>query len=324
LSTRALKHLLAPFSEAFAYPGTTEVVVNRCGRMMIEADGKWLAHDCPTLTYDALDSIAILAAFDTGQDVGPDKPLCITTLPGGERIRICRPPATLPGIISLTIRRPPSTTPSLPILAAGGLFEAVDSGRGIAPPTIDVPGLDPGLAMELAQAVLDRKNVLMAGATGSGKTTLLRALAGVIPVSERLITIEQSPELTGLPHENRVSLFYLREGKLRSEDLLEASLSMRPDRVLMQELTDGATFTYLRSVCAGHPGALATLHAGSAAGAFDALRLMVRQHKDGQTMPDADVRDMLRSHIDIIVHCVRIPRENKFRVSGVYRKGNAF
>jgi type IV secretion system protein VirB11 len=321
VSTRTLKHLLAPFAEAFAYKGTTEVVVNECGRMMVEADGKWTSHDCPALTYDHLDAIGILAAFDTGQDVGPDKPLCITVLPGGERVQICRPPATLPGIISLTIRRPPSDRPTLSGLASGGLFEVVDDQER---PKLKVPvvpsGLGADLAAELAQAVLDRKNILIAGATGSGKTTLLRALVDVIPLDERLITIEKSPELSDLPHQNRVALFYSKEGKLKSEDLLEASLSMRPDRVLMQELTDGATFAYLRSVVAGHPGCITTLHSNDADGAFDALRLMVRQHQDGKTMPDADVRDLLYMHVGIVVHCTR--KENVFKISGVYRQGS--
>ena len=61
------------------------------------------------------------------------------------------------------------------------------------------------------------------------------------------------------------------------------------DRVLMQELRDGATFAYLRGVVAGHPGCITTLHAGSAKGAFDALRLMIRQHHAGATLGDADV-----------------------------------
>jgi type IV secretion system protein VirB11 len=145
-------------------------------------------------------------------------------------------------------------------------------------------------------------------------------LVDVIPLDERLITIEKSPELSDLPHQNRVALFYSKEGKLKSEDLLEASLSMRPDRVLMQELTDGATFAYLRSVVAGHPGCITTLHSNDADGAFDALRLMVRQHQDGKTMPDADVRDLLYMHVGIVVHCTR--KENVFKISGVYRQGS--
>ena len=80
---------------------------------------------------------------------------------------------------------------------------------------------------------------------------------------------------------------------------------MRPDRVLMQELRDGAAFTFIRSVAAGHPGSITTCHAGSAEGAFDALRLMVKQHAAGRHLADADVRVLLHQLVDVVVHCRR-------------------
>jgi type IV secretion system protein VirB11 len=119
-----------------------------------------------------------------------------------------------------------------------------------------------------------------------------------------------------------VALFYSKgdqgSARVRSEDLLEASLRMRPDRVLMQELRDGAAFAYLRGVVAGHPGSITTLHAQSAAGAFDALRLMVRQHPAGATLGDADVRELLLQMVDIVVHCER--HSNTFNVTELWWK----
>ncbi len=91
--------------------------------------------------------------------------------------------------------------------------------------------------------------------------------------------------------------------KVRSEELIEAALRMRPDRVLMQELRDGAAFSFIRGVAAGHPGSITTLHAGSADGAFDALRLMVKQHDAGKHLADADVRAFLRQLVDVVIHC---------------------
>jgi type IV secretion system protein VirB11 len=88
--------------------------------------------------------------------------------------------------------------------------------------------------------------------------------------------------------------------------------------VLMQELRDGAAFAYLRGVVAGHPGSITTCHAGSALGAFDALRLMVRQHPAGATLADADVRELLIGMIDVVVHCER--HGNAFSVTDVYWK----
>jgi Flp pilus assembly CpaF family ATPase len=108
--------------------------------------------------------------------------------------------------------------------------------------------------------------------------------------------------------------------EIRSEQLLEASLRMRPDRVLMGELRDGAAWTYLRGVIAGHPGGITTLHANSAEGAFNALRLMMRQHPEGKTMPDDVIEGMLREQIDIVCHLSRSPTTKRINVTDVYEK----
>ncbi len=183
---------------------------------------------------------------------------------------------------------------------------------------------DSDTAEWLAAAVLDRKNIVLAGATGSAKTTVARSLAAVIPEDERVITIEDNEEFK-LRHRNRVSFLYSRgdqgAANVTPLRLLECSLRMRPDRVLMQELSDGAAFAYLRGVVAGHPGCITTIHASSPLGAFDALRLMVRQHPDGKTMEDRDVKEMLAMTVDIVVHCERNPITKRYRVTDTYERG---
>ena len=124
MSNRALRHLLTPFLPFLANPETTEVVVNRPGEIGVESGGVWSWHQEPSLTFDRLDAIGMLAAFNSGQDIAPTHPLCGAALPDGERIQVCRPPATRPGTISITIRRPPSFRPTLQRLADGGLFRA--------------------------------------------------------------------------------------------------------------------------------------------------------------------------------------------------------
>ena len=84
----------------------------------------------------------------------------------------------------------------------------------------------------------------------------------------------------------------------------------------MQELRDGAAFTFIRSIAAGHPGSITTCHAGSAAGAFDALRLMVKQHEAGKHLADADVRLLLRQLVHVVAHCRRDHRG--FAIEEVY------
>ena len=69
----------------------------------------------------------------------------------------------------------------------------------------------------------------------------------------------------------------------------------------------GAAFTFVRGIAAGHPGSITTCHAASAAGAFDALRLMLKQHEAGRHLADADARVLLSRLIDVVAHCERQP-----------------
>ena len=268
----------------------------------------------PAFDAERLEAIATLCAALTQQDVGPERPLCASVLPDGQRVQICRPPAVAAGTLSLTIRRPSSIIPTISGLAADGLFASTER-AGVRRSSVDAALLALHRQRDWKQffplAVKAKKTLIASGDTGSGKTTFAKALIAAIPGTERLVTIEDTPEFTHLPQRNHVALFYSKGGQgiahVDAEDLIEAALRMRPDRVLMQELRDGAAFTFLRAIAAGHPGAITTCHAPSARGAFDALRLMVKQHGAGQHLADADVQALLRQRVDVIAHCRRGP-----------------
>jgi type IV secretion system protein VirB11 len=307
-----LRLLLAPIASALADPTVREVVVNRPGEVGIERGNGWLWQDVPELTFQRLDAISTLAAALSQQDVGPEQPLCGTVLPDGQRLQICRPPVVAAGTLSLTIRRPSGFAPTIDSLAAGGLFTRTEgTGSRMHPLDAELERLHRTRQWEafFPRAVQARKTIIVTGDTGSGKTTFAKALIQAIPLEERLVTIEDTAEFIGLPHRNLVSLFYSKGhqgvARVHSEDLIEAALRMRPDRVLMQELRDGAAFTFVRSIAAGHPGSITTCHASSAAGAFDALRLMVKQHEAGRHLADADVQVLLHQLVDVVAHCRR-------------------
>lgn len=309
---RTLRHMLTPLASFLADADVTEIVVNRPEEVGVERAGAWNWHGVPELDFDRLDAIATLSAAMSHQDVGPARPLCGSVLPGGERVQVCRPPAVAAGTLSLTIRRPSSFVPTLSGLSAAGIFEATDVPRsGPHPLDAELAALHSAREWDrfFPLAVQARKTVVVTGDTGSGKTTFAKALVREIPLSERLVTIEDTAEFIGLPHRNVVSLFYSKGAQglaqIRSEDLLEAALRMRPDRVLMQELRDGAAFAFIRGIAAGHPGSITTCHAASTAGAFDALRLMLKQHEAGRHLADADARTLLARLVDVVVHCER-------------------
>ena len=109
------------------------------------------------------------------------------------------------------------------------------------------------------RAFLERPS--KAGATSSSRAPRARArrpsprVVACIPPGERILTIEDTPELDH-PHANHVRLLYAKDGlgiaRLGPRELLESALRMRPDRILLQELRDGSAFTYLRTVNSGH------------------------------------------------------------------------
>ena len=311
---RTLRLMLEPLAGFLSDPAVTEIVIQRPGEVGIERRDGWTWHMIPALDYNRLDGIATLCAAMSQQDVGPDRPLCRSILPDGQRVQICRPPVVDAGTISLTIRLPSSFKPTLGTLATGGLFDRTDVAQvRTHPDDAELARLHQARDWTrfFPMAVRAKKTIIASGDTGSGKSTLAKALVHEIPLHERLVTIEDTAEFIGLPHRNLVGLFYSKGdqgiARTRSEDLLSAALRMRPDRVLMQELTDGAAFTFIRSIAAGHPGSITTCHARTSIGAFDALRLMVKQHDAGKHLADADVRVLLRSHVDVVAHCERRP-----------------
>jgi type IV secretion system protein VirB11 len=158
----------------------------------------------------------------------------------------------------------------------------------------------------LRSAVLARRNILISGGTSTGKTTFLNALIAEIPLNERLIFIEDTPELK-FPHKNAVGLLAARsvlgESGLTAEDLLNASLRMRPDRILLGELRGPEAFTFLRSVNTGHPGSMTTVHADSPERAVEQIALLVLQ--GGARLSREDVLHYVRSTIDVFVQLDR-------------------
>lgn len=321
--TAVLDHYLRPLRPYLDRPGVTEVVVNRPGEFAVEAaGGGWTWVEAPELTAQALRPLAVAAAAATAQDVDETAPVCTTVLPSGERCQIVLPPAAQ--AISLTLRRPAPVTASLAELAAGGLFhETAIADARLDPQTSQLLALQaagdwPGF---LAAAVAARRNILISGATGAGKTTLAKSLIQLIPREERLITLEDARELT-VPHRNAVHLLYAKDGQglscLGPKQLLESALRMRPDRILLQELRDEAAFFYLRNVNTGHPGSITTLHANSAALAFEQLTLLVKESPAGRELSRAEIQALLRRLVDVVVQVARV--DGAFRVTEIWHE----
>lgn len=320
--TAVLRHYLAPIQPLLAPVDVTELVINRPGEVGIEDRQGWHWHDVPELDSEWLATLAVAAASFTHQDVNAELPICSTILPGGERCQIVIPSVTPTGAPSFTIRKPSLVTLAIDDLAGAGLFSTTRSAaQGLGAVDSELIALrDAGdWPAFFRVAVAARKNVLVSGATGSGKTTFAKALIRLIPSEERLLTIEDARELV-VEHRNVVHMVYSSErqglAKVGPKQLLESALRMRPDRILLQELRDGTAFFYLRNVNSGHPGSITTVHAGSAAGAFEQLTLLVKESEGGRDLARDDIRGLLRMLIDVVVQTRK--HRGQFEVEEVY------
>ncbi|MGK2255244.1 MAG: type IV secretion system protein VirB11 [Brevundimonas sp.] len=321
--TSVLDVYLQPLRALMEPAGVTELVINRPGEVGVEADGRWRWHEAPDLTEDWLRTLAVAGAAYTRQDVGLDRPICSTHLPGDIRCQIVLPPVAPDGTVSLTMRKPSSRRLNLDDFAAAGLFEAIADARPDAPDAVDAELIAQRAAGDwpgfFRTAVRGRRNILVSGATGSGKTTFAKGLVELIPAEERLLTIEDTREFV-VPHRNVVHLVYAKDGqgvaRVGPKQLLESALRMRPDRILLQELRDGSAFFFLRNVNSGHPGSITTVHADSAALAFEQLTLLVRESEGGRDLPREDIRALLHLLVDVVVQMRKV--DGRFRVTEVW------
>jgi type IV secretion system protein VirB11 len=288
----------------------TDIYVNRPGEIWIETlGGATERHEAPALDRATLDRLSRQIAALSHQGISREHPLLSATLPDGARVQIVSPPATR-GDLALAIRKHVSPDLSLSDYVSAGSFAETKRGDvgGRAPIDVKLARmLDAGdVAGMLATAVKARKNILVSGGTSTGKTTFLNALIREIPPHERLILIEDTPELH-LGHANAVGLLAARsalgEAQVTADSLLAASLRMRPDRIIVGELRGPEAYTFLRAVNTGHPGSMTTVHADSAERAIEQIALLVLQ--TGTRLGREDVHHYVRSTVDVFVQLAR-------------------
>lgn len=314
---------LRPLQPYMAQPGVLEVCVNRPGEVWVETYEGWTEYPCMALTFKHLAELATAVATFTGQHTTELHPLLSAALPSGERIQLVQPAATAPGTIVLAMRKPSRTVRRLTEFETQGLFDDVEvTAARLTKVEEELLQLRDSKRFGdfLRRAVQTRQNIVLAGATGSGKTTVMKALAEEIPTDERLITIEDAPELTLPNHRNAVHLLYSRGGQgasdVTAEDLLEACLRLRPDRIFQAEIRGAEAFSFLDLAASGHPGSMTSVHAGSCEEAFERIALMVRKSSAGGGMTMAEIARMAHSVIDVVVHTARC--NGRFAVTGIH------
>ena len=266
----------------------TEIMINGYDQIFVEKDGRIQSFSQSFESEDRLASIIQQIVAGCNRLVNEAVPIVDARLPDGSRVNVVLPPVALDGPV-MTIRRFPETPFHMDkLLELGSITqEAADFLRTL---------------------VEARYNIFISGGTGSGKTTFLNVLSNYIPVTERIVTIEDSAELQIRNVANLVRLETRNanlEGKnaVTIRDLVRSALRQRPDRIIIGEIRDAAVIELLSAMNTGHDGSISTGHANSPA---DMLRRMETLVLTGMEIPLAAVRSQIASAIEIVVQLGRL------------------
>ncbi|TCM48978.1 CpaF family protein [Kribbella sp. VKM Ac-2568] len=268
--------------------GVSEIMVNGHDQIYVERDGRLLPVDAAFTDESHLRRTIDKIVSRVGRRVDDASPMVDARLPDGSRVNAVVPPIALDGSL-LTIRKFAADPFTVDDLISFGTLT--------------------GPVAELLQAcVRGRLNVLIGGGTGSGKTTTLNVLSSFIPDDERIVTIEDAAELQ-LRQEHVLRLESRpanveKRGEIAIRELVRNSLRMRPDRIIIGEVRDGAALDMLQAMNTGHDGSITTVHSNAPRDSLSRLETMVLMA--GVDLPQRAIREQMSSALDLIVHQARL------------------
>jgi pilus assembly protein CpaF len=288
-------HGAGPLEPLLATPDVTDVLVNAPEEVWIDRGHGLERTDVRFAGESAVRRLAQRLIAGAGGRLDDAAPCADAVLPDGTRVHAVLPPLTRHTTMSLRVlaRRPYE----LDALVALGTMPAE-------------------IATLLRAAVAARLALVVTGGTGSGKTTLLGALLGSVPAGERIVLIEDAPELVvGHPHVVRLAARTANvegAGAVGQRELVRQALRMRPDRLVVGEFRGAEMVELIVALNTGHEGSGATMHANSAADVparFTALGALAG-------LPAAAVTSLVASAVDVVVH-LRRGRDGRRRVAEI-------
>lgn len=333
-ATVALDEYLKPLSQWLGDPLVNEILIQSPGTVLIENRGGISQYDVPELNYIFLIRLAKLISSFSNQRLSETEPLLSAHLPTGERVQVILPPAVKPGHVIISIRKQTIADIDLIDYENMNFFKNVNLyQRGLSihhHPQAEDQELSALLNEKkhvdfLTRAIELKKNIVVSGATSTGKTTFLNACLKRIPMYEHVVTLEDVPELKLGTDRLHTALFASKGGQgsamITIQDLLQSSLRIRPDRIIMGELRGKEASDYLHAISTGHEGAISSIHAGSPDMVFTRLVHMVKL--SGSNFSKQDIMEDLETMIDVVVQLKRKVIDGKFErvVSDIYFKG---
>ncbi|TAK74288.1 MAG: P-type DNA transfer ATPase VirB11 [Gammaproteobacteria bacterium] len=330
-NTLALEEYLKPLDELMQDEAISEILINRPEGVFIERKGFFEEKENKLLTMRHLMGLSNLIARYSGQRLSEKEPLLSGQLPSGHRIQVILPPAISPDRMLISIRKQTIENISLDDYADLNAFSNVSCCYIASHRQHQPSNKEEGELIELFQekrmieflklAVKKKKNILISGATSTGKTTFLNACLKSIPSHEHLVTLEDVPELKPF-HRLHTPLFTSKGlqgvANVTMQDLIQASLRIRPDRIIMGELRGAEAADFIHATATGHDGSLSSVHASSPYVAF--MRLVHMVKLNGTNLTRDDILEDLHTVIDIIVQLKRRTEGNRTyrEVSDIY------
>jgi pilus assembly protein CpaF len=278
---------LGPIGPYLASAEVSEIMVNGPNKIFVEQNGKLFQLERHYNSEVDVQRVCRQLLAVAGKTLSPQQPLMDLRLADGSRMTITTPPVT--SCTSFSIRKPS--------YRVFDLAEMVNKG-----------GMSMDMAEVLRFAVQLRLNILIAGGTSTGKTTLLNALAAMIPKGQRIITIEDTYEIS-LPHPNWVQLETVYQGRgtdvIDMRQLVAHALHLRPDRILLGECRGGEALDMLQAMNSGHDGSMATIHASTPRDVISRLETLVLMA--GYEIPLMAIRQQISRAVNLIVQMRRTP-----------------
>jgi pilus assembly protein CpaF len=279
---------LGPIEPLMQDPTVSDILVNGPHEVYVERRGK-LQKTGAIFRDDAhLMQVIERIVSAVGRRVDESSPMVDARLKDGSRVNAIIPPLARDGPV-LSIRRfAVDPYKMADLLTFGALTEQ--------------------LAEVLKGAVQARLNILVSGGTGAGKTTMLNILSNYIPVSERIVTIEDSAELQ-LQQDHVVRLETRPAniegaGQVAARDLVRNALRMRPDRIVVGEVRGAEVLDMLQAMNTGHDGSMSTVHANSTRDALSRIETMTLM--SGLSLPMRAMRDYISSALDLVIQLARL------------------
>jgi pilus assembly protein CpaF len=298
MSWETIIPFLRPIESLIVDPEISDIMVNRSARVFVEKDGQVQEVPGVSIGEKFLQVGVRNIARSLGSEISEEKPILDARLPDGSRIAAIFPPCSVEGT-TLAIRKFHSK-----------LYTADELVR--------IGSLPSELLQQLQLSIEQQESILISGGTGTGKTTLLAALTAFIPPEDRVVVIEDTSEIQ-IERNNLVRLEARKEQPYMPAvtigDLLKATLRLRPDRILLGEVRDGAAFDLLQAMNTGHQGTLSTIHANSAPKSLTRFATCVMMA--GIELPHRTVCANIAEALDILVHIER--RKGKRIVTQVLR-----